>query len=152
MEMDENSKNSSIRLVWREATSIASANITLSPVWLSIEIAINRVYSSGGFVSIEIMQPMETYVKSIYMESLPGKYRIIVSTRDTNPKRKIWEWWESDNGPYRGKIRFRDDDWDARTVASKVAVAMDFFRDFYMNGDLTKNSFENLRTSWDPKP
>lgn len=85
------------------------------------------------------------------MKSLPGSFRINILTRSTNPKEEYLEWWGLDESPYRGMIKFGDDDFDSRTVCTDVSIAEAVFKELYETGDLGVG-LSQMRSPWNPKP
>jgi hypothetical protein len=122
------------------------------PQWAQIDRAIDQVYIHGGFVYVRVLKPENSYIKELCMESLPRQFRIITLTRDENPKNELLEWWEPQAAGFRGTIRFGDDEWDARTVCSELAVAQKFFYELYEYGKLSHETLLNLRSQWNPIP
>ena len=122
------------------------------PVWERIDHALNQVYQHGGTVSMRVLKPVDSYINELVMKSLPKQFRIILLTRDEDRKQELLEWWEPEVTPFRGTIRFGDDDWDARTVCSDLAVAQKYFYELYEHGKLSQETLLSLRSPWNPMP
>ncbi len=87
------------------------------------------------------------------MDALPGRFRIIVSPEEElRQKTNLREWWEPKDGPFRGTERFRDDDWDSRTVCTDISVAKQMFKDFFDNRGITETIMNQTLSVWDRKP
>lgn len=71
--------------------------------------------------------------------------------KSLGPKTELLEWWEEGDSPFRGFVRFGDDDWDARTVCSDLAVAQATFKELFDYGDMPTGLLQ-MRSQWDPKP
>jgi len=122
------------------------------PQWEQIYRAIQRAYSNGGFVHVRVLKSENSYINQLSLVALPNQLRLIALTRDDNPKNELLEWWEPGDAPFRGTVRFGDDEWDSRTVSSDVRVAEKIFHDLYENGQLSPEALENFRSQWNPKP
>lgn len=122
------------------------------PCWSDIEHAIGKAFAYGGFVHLSVLQPKMSFIDILDMQSLPGQFRLIVLTKSTDPKAQLLEWWELGDASFRGAIRFGDDDWDARTVCSDIAVAKKVFKDLFDHGELTDAGLSQFRSEWDRKP
>ena len=122
------------------------------PVLSHLLMRIDRAFSFGGTVRITIMLPELNFTKSLNMDSLVGKFRLVASFNSTNSKDSIFEWWEPGDASYRGLERFGDDDWDARTVCTDVQIAKEMFTDLFNHGNLTEVSMCQIRSAWNPKP
>lgn len=127
------------------------AETTERPVWERVCTALERAFDNGGFVYLRVIGPGSSFIKELCMKSLPNQYRIIALTNSSDPKDELQEWWESEDSPFRGFVRFGDDDWDARTVCSDLSVAQAIFREFFDCGDLHVGLLQ-MRSQWDPKP
>lgn len=122
------------------------------PIWGVIEQALNDIFLYGGYARLDVLSPDDSYIKQLCMESLPGQFRIIVLTRDNNPKNEILEWWEPETTKFRGTIYFGDDEWDARMVCSNLPVGYVLFHELYEHGNFSNVSLLGLRSQWDPMP
>ncbi|MBG4273101.1 DUF6911 family protein [Pseudomonas aeruginosa] len=127
------------------------AVVVEQPVWESIEKGIVNSFKFGGFVRVEVIRPKKSFVRQLSMKSLPGRFRINILTRSTNPKEEYLEWWELDESPYRGMIKFGDDDFDSRTVCTDISIAEAIFKELYETGDLDVG-LSQMRSPWNPKP
>ena len=127
------------------------AMTTEAPPWASVSAAIDGVFKNGGFVYLKVILPRDAFVNELCMKSLPGQYRLIVSTRSPDPKAEIQEWWEECDSTFRGTVRFGDDEWDARTVCSDIDVAKKIFRELFDSGELAVG-MRKMRSQWEPKP
>jgi len=119
---------------------------------LQTERAIEQAFTHGGFVSLRVLRPKNPYIKELCMDFLPNQFRITALTNDENPKNGWLEWWNPAATEFQGTIRFGDDDWDARTVSSEVAVAKKFFYELYEHGELSHELLLTLRSGWNPMP
>lgn len=122
------------------------------PYWDEIEKALINTFEYGGSARLDVLRPEDSYIKELCMESLPKRFRIIVLTRDEDPKNELLEWWEPGEAEFRETIRFGDDEWDARMVSSELAVAQKFFHELYEHGKLSQEMLRSLRSQWNPKP
>lgn len=134
-----------------DKSSAPPAMTTEAPIWESVSEAIDRVFKNGGFVYLKVIRPCGAFIDELCMKSLPGQYRLIVSTRSSDPKAEIQEWWEEGDSTFRGTVRFGDDEWDARTVCSDIDVAKKIFRELYDSGELALG-MRQMRSQWEPKP
>ncbi len=110
------------------------------PVWSDVEIGIERSFHYGGHVSLEagLLSPTRLNAlvrkESIGMDAKSSRFRIIVSPeQEPRQKTNLHEWWEPEDRPFRGTERFRDDEWDSRTVCTDISVAKEMFKDFFDN-------------------
>ena len=138
------------------------------PVWEGrIDVGLKGVFESGGRAQLSVLQSNESmhvrqlsrtvssstpYVYNLDMVALPGQFRLIALTNDPDRKNRLLEWWEPGDNPFRGKILFGDDPWDARTVCTDLEVAMRIFRDMFDHGDLSETSLSEMRSQWNRKP
>jgi len=129
----------------------AGATVTERPVWSRVDSAVHRVFENGGFVDLRVIAPASGLVKELTMKSIGGKCRIVALTRSADPKLDLLEWWEPEELPFRGKEKFGDDEWDARTVTSEVSHALRLFQKLFRDGDLSIE-LNGLRSRWDRKP
>lgn len=60
---------------------------------------------------------------AVAMEPKPGQFRIVATTQPFNEWQALYEWWEPGETPFRGKVLFGEDEWDARTVCTDALVA-----------------------------
>ncbi|QLL14928.1 DUF6911 family protein [Pseudomonas chlororaphis] len=127
------------------------AETTDRPVWERVCAALGNAFDNGGFVYLRVIGSESSFVKELCMKSLLGQYRLIVLTNSSDPKAELQEWWEPGDSPFRGTVRFGDDDWDARTVCSDLSVAQAMFREFFNCGDL-RTGLLHIRSQWNPKP
>jgi len=127
------------------------AQITERPVWESVGTALEGAFKNGGFVYLKVLGPSQSFINELCMKSLPGQYRLVVLTKSPDPKAELQEWWEQGDSPFRGFVRFGDDDWDARTVCSDLSVAQAIFRELFDCGDLPTGLLQ-MRSQWNPKP
>lgn len=122
------------------------------PYWQDIKKAINKSFKYGGWVRLEVLRPEDSYIKLIDMQVNPRQFRLIALTRDKDTKKELLEWWEPGDAPFRGMVRFGDDEWDARTSSSDISVAENVFHDLYESGQLSPEILQDFRSQWDPKP
>lgn len=160
--MDSNQELMS-NVLWLEASDrerILSGTSTEKPIWSHVEMRIERAFQFGGTVRLHVgrASPKEgfcfEYFKFLGMDAIQGKFRLIFSPEKKNLGEKLdrFVWWESGDASYRGNELFGDDEWDARTVCSDVIVAKKIFSDFFVHGELTESSFNQMRSEWNPKP
>ncbi|GLU36047.1 MAG: hypothetical protein AB7E55_03695 [Pigmentiphaga sp.] len=140
-----------LELSYRDKSMPLLANVVEKPVWESIEKGIKGSFEFGGFVRLAVIAPKTSFVSQLSMKSLPGKFRLEVLTRASNPKEEYLEWWEHSDSTFRGVVRFGDDDWDARTVCTDISVAKAIFKELYETGDL-QAGLSQMRSPWNPKP
>lgn len=119
-----------------------------SPYWDEIGKALENAFKYGGSVRLDVLRPVDSYIKKLCMESLPGQFRIIALTSDENPENELLEWWEPEAAGFRGTIRFGDDHWDARMVSGQLAVAQKFSYELYEYGKLSHEMLLGLRSQW----
>ncbi|MFJ7142973.1 DUF6911 family protein [Pseudomonas protegens] len=131
--------------------SCPPAEVTDNPVWPRVSESLERIYEVGGFVELRVSGGSQGFVKRLYMKAIPGKYRLVILTRSSDPKAELQEWWESGSSKFRGVISIGDDEWDARTVCSDLSVAKVIFKEFFDSGDLS-SGLRQMRSQWDPKP
>ncbi|KVP24122.1 hypothetical protein WJ86_15335 [Burkholderia multivorans] len=125
--------------------------------WEQIEQWIRRVFEFGGSITLTaaVREDVDRLLLGnlLAMYSHPGEYRLIydpvTSLAEKTARR---EWWEPGDEPFRGTTKFLDHDWDDRTVCRDMTVALQMFRDFYENHDLTEASIQQTRSVWDRKP
>jgi len=130
------------------------------PVWEHVEMRIERAFQYGGTVRLHAGKAGHersqgfVSIEFLAMESLPGKYRLIFSPeiKSLGEKTKLCEWWEPGDAPFRGTMRFGDDEWDVRTVCTDVLVAKNLFKDFFDHRRLTETVKSQMRSVWDRKP
>lgn len=134
-----------------DKSMLPPACITEKPVWQSVNEALEGAFKYGGFVYLKVLGKSPCFVRELCMKALPGQYRLIALTTSANPKEEVQEWWEQKDSPFRGVIRFGDDDWDARVVCSDISVAQNLFKKFFDFGDLNEGLLQ-MRSQWDPKP
>lgn len=127
------------------------AKTTDRPAWDSVNDALVNAFKHGGFVYLKVLGVGESFISELCMKSLPGQFRLIVQTKSPDPKAGLQEWWEQGDSPFRGVVRFGDDDWDARMVCSELSVAQTIFRELYECGDLPVGLL-HMRSQWEPKP
>lgn len=120
-----------------------------NPIWEEVDRAIDLIFENAGTIRLEILIPKSFYFKEIDFQSRGGSFRLLASTRDSNPKKGILEWWEKDFGKFRGTERFGDDNWDARTVCYDIEVAKFFFREFYFKGKFESGDHGEIISVWD---
>ncbi|WP_321818772.1 MULTISPECIES: DUF6911 family protein [unclassified Paraburkholderia] len=126
------------------------------PAWLNLELRVKQAFEFGGSVTLweATVGSDEKIVlgTNLAMEARPGECRLIYSPQKRlGQKTKVREWWEPGNAPFRGTTNFNDHEWDDRSVCRDVSVAIQFFRDFFDNGDLTESSLEQTLSVWDRK-
>jgi hypothetical protein len=145
----ENVEEHVLRLSFLERSKASAAKVIERPLCEEIAKAIDLVYIDGGYVRLRVLKPDNSYISLLEMCSLPKQFRIIVLNNEGYneecPKSNLFEWWEPGDTAFRGKIRFGDDEWDARTVASDVSIAHKIFRELYDCGKLSSETWSNLR-------
>lgn len=151
MNYDEEDNKVYLELCYLDKITPPPAVIVEQPVWESLEMGINKVFVSGGFVRVIVVAPKSSLIRELSMDSLPGRFRLVVLTRSPNPKEEYLEWWELSDSTFRGVVRFGDDDWDARTVCTDISVAKAIFKELYETGDL-QAGLSQMRSPWSPKP
>ncbi|MGM9427280.1 DUF6911 family protein [Hydrogenophaga sp. MI9] len=122
------------------------------PSWNQIQDEIEKAFTLGGWASLDVRLPSNAYFKKICVYANPGQFRIVVLTRDEDPKNELLEWWHPDDDSFSGMARFGDDDWDSRTIGEDIHFAIDVFHDLYKNGQLSAVTLKNFRSQWNPKP
>lgn len=127
------------------------AETVVDPVWERVERGVAESFRLGGFVRLEVLSPKTSFVRLLSMKSFPGKFRLDVLTSSLNPKEEFLEWWELESSPYRGSVKFGEDECDARTVCADVLVAEAMFKELYETGDL-KVGLTQMRSPWNPIP
>lgn len=130
--------------------TMVSAKIE-NPRWDQLETHIKNAFQHGGRVRLEVLHPDDSYVKEIVMDAIPSQFRIVILTRDENPKNELLEWWEEGSSSFRGMVQIGDDDWDARTVGSDVRVAEKIFKNIYSGKGFELKGFGEFRSQWDPR-
>ncbi|WP_426337725.1 hypothetical protein [Pseudomonas aeruginosa] len=95
-----------------------------------------KVYKFGGFVRLSVNEPQSSLVRELSMDSLPGRFKLAVLTSSPNPKEEYLEWWEFGDSPFRGVVRFGDDEFDSRTVCADISIAEAVFKELYETGGL----------------
>ena len=101
------------------------------PFWDEIETALENAFEHGGYAILESLRPEDAYVNELRMVSLPGKFRIIILTRDNDPKRGLLEWWEPTITGFRGTIRFGDDEIVGKRLLGVPEIVYRFKRQEY---------------------
>lgn len=127
------------------------AQITEAPAWERVSVALENAFKNGGFVYLRVLGKSHSFINELCMKSLPGQYRLVVLMKSLAPKTELLEWWEEGDSPFRGFVRFGDDDWDARTVCSDLAFAQATFKELFDYGDMPTGLLQ-MRSQWDPKP
>jgi len=138
------------------------------PVWEGrIDVGLEKVFKFGGRAELshlrtnenihvrqlgKIACPNNPYIYALSMVALPGQFRLIALTNDSDYKNDVFVWWEPGERPFRGKIRFGDDEWDARTICTDLEVAVRIFRDMFEHGDLSAANLSEMRSRFNPKP
>lgn len=136
---EERDTEASLDLSVRIKTVPPHAEHTDRPVWSRVNVALKNAFLYGGSLRLSSWDLAGYLAEELIMNSLRGKFRITLMSRSSVPKvggYDLYEWWESDDGPFRGVIRFGDDDWDARTVCSDLVVAQTLFLEFFETGEL----------------
>lgn len=128
------------------------AKKTERPNWICIEVALKNSFDYDGYARLDVLFPDDSYIKTLGVKSCGGQIRIVITTRDEDPKNEILEWWQAELTPFRGTIHFGDDDWDARTVCDKLTVAEEIFRELYEEGALSGETLLMFRSPWSPMP
>lgn len=128
------------------------AKIIENPFWEEIDDFAERVCRDGGFISLRVLMPKESYISEVNVKSVGGNFRLIAITRDSDSRRKLLEWWDPDRPMYTGRVRVGEDEWDARTVSKEPNVARSILRELYDFGRLSCGTMKNMRSQWDPKP
>ncbi|WP_432239973.1 hypothetical protein [Herbaspirillum robiniae] len=127
------------------------ASRVMKPSWELIESSVRSAFFSGGFVRLDVESPDWAHIRSLEMRSLAGKCRLVAATRDPDPKRELWVWWEDGDAPFRGQTMLNDHMWDDRTVCSDVKMAIDLFHLLFQYDDEGKKVLMRMRSVWDPK-
>jgi hypothetical protein len=134
--------------------------MVIQPVWTHVDLRIDRSFKWGGTVRLytgEVdLERMDSFrpFECISMTSLPGKFRLIVTPKETENLREsdLREWWEPKDRPFRGTERFGDDEWDTRTVCTDLLVAKQLFKDFFDQCGITEAILDQTLSVWDRKP
>jgi hypothetical protein len=142
------------------ATAATGGGVSaIYPVWSDVEMGIERAFHYGGHVGLEAGPLSPTRLnalvrkESIGMDAKSGRFRIIVSPeQEPRQKTNLREWWEPEDRPFRGTERFRDDEWDSRTVCTDISVAKEMFKDFFDNRGITETIMNQTLSVWDRKP
>ena len=149
------------KLLWLDATDGSGEDplgvSVPEPVWSHVELRVKRAFAFGGQVKLweGVVGPDDKTQLGTHlgMEARSGACRLIYSPQKISGERsKSREWWEPGDAPFRGTTNFNDHEWDDRTVCRDVSVALQMFRDFFDNGDLTDSSLKQTRSVWDRKP
>ena len=122
-----------------------------------IEAQLECTFEASGSVELALCEkkysPQESNVvlDTIHMSALPGMFRIVLIPRRRAEERKstIREWWESGDAPFRGGVRFGDDQWDLRTVCGDISVAKIMFKDFFDHEGVSDNLLKSTYSVWD---
>lgn len=130
----------------------AMARKVENPEWTQIRDSIASALQHDGQVRLELVQPEGAYFREVCLYAEAQQWRLVVLTRDANPKLALLEWWEAGDAPFRGMVRVEEDAWDARTVSREGDVAEAVFRDFYVSGALGAATLAQFRSQWDPRP
>lgn len=126
-------------------------------MWQTIEIQIDDIFKTGGSVELalceKVYEPREQNIvlDSVHMEAIPGMFRIVLAPRrpEGETKLNLREWWEPGNTPFRGGVKFGDDEWDLRTVCLDVTVAKQLFKDFHEHGGVSDDLMQSTYSVWD---
>ncbi|MFU7545588.1 hypothetical protein, partial [Pseudomonas paraeruginosa] len=102
-------------------------------------------------VRLSVNEPKSSLVRELSMDSLPGRFKLAVLTSSPNPKEEYLEWWGFGDSPFRGVVRFGDDDFDSRTVCTDISIAEAIFKELYETGGLDVG-LSQMRSPWNPKP
>ena len=127
-----------------------SGETTNKPVWSRINGALKSAFLHGGSVDLTRFDDGRA-IAWLDMSALPGKFRLILNVENQDPKEGLYEWWEPGDAPFRGVVRFGDDDWDARTVCSDLAVAQTVFLEFFETGELSQG-ISSMLSVWSRRP
>ncbi|MBH9345980.1 hypothetical protein I5K76_30290 [Pseudomonas aeruginosa] len=140
-----------LELCYLDRSNFPPAVIVENPVWESISEGIRKVYKFGGFVRLSVNEPKSSLVRELSMDSLPGRFKLAVLTSSPNPKEEYLEWGGVGDSPFRGVVRFGDDDFDSRTVCADISIAEAIFKELYETGGLDVG-LSQMRSPWNPKP
>lgn len=139
-----------LELCYLDKSTPPPAIVVERPVWGSIARGIGKVFMFGGFVRLSVREPQSSLVRELSMDSLPGRFKLAVLTRSSNPKEEYLEWWELADSAYSGVVRFGDDDFDSRMVCADISIAEAVFKELYETGDLNAG-LSQMRSPWNPK-
>ncbi|WP_165091100.1 DUF6911 family protein [Neisseria yangbaofengii] len=135
-----------------DKTTPPPAQVIEQPSLLEINEAIQKIYTHGGFLNLQVLKPENFYISELNMVALPKLFRLVLLTKDSNPKNGLLEWWDPEKTKFEGVIRFGDDEWDSRTVSNNILVAERIFSALYKNNQLLSEILKDFRSEWDPKP
>ncbi|MFU3392051.1 DUF6911 family protein [Pseudomonas aeruginosa] len=147
----EDEKPICLEFCYLDRSNSPPAVIVENPVWESISEGIRKVYKFGGFVRLSVNEPQNSLVRELSMDSLPGRFKLAVLTSSPNPKEEYLEWWEFGDSPFRGVVRFGDDEFDSRTVCADISIAEAVFKELYETGGLDVG-LAQMRSPWNPRP
>jgi len=146
-------------LMLSATAAIGGGASAIYPLWSDVEMGIERAFQYGGHVTLEAGVLSVTRLNALVtkdaidMEAKSGRFRIVVSPeREPRQKTNLREWWEPEDKPFRGTERFRDDEWDSRTVCTDISVAKEMFKDFFDNRGITETILNQTLSVWDRKP
>ncbi|UJT96813.1 hypothetical protein LSP16_32475 [Pseudomonas aeruginosa] len=99
---------------------------------------------------VKVRKGMTFFVERSALYSL-SILKLAVLTSSPNPKEEYLEWWEFGDSPFRGVVRFGDDEFDSRTVCADISIAEAVFKELYETGGLDVG-LAQMRSPWNPRP
>ena len=101
---------------------------------------------AGGSVSID-REPAEAEfgcAAGCSLRGEPGKYLLMATIFGATGDRVI-RWREPEDTPEHGVVDIAGDEWDARSVASDVDIAIRVFMEVFETGTLSADSLRHMR-------
>lgn len=128
-----------------------------APVWSRIENGLRRALIFDGSVQLwdgyRKTDSRTVLRDSIRMVSEDGWYMLsYLPAGGIGEKSRLRLWWEPGDEPFRGLRMFDDFPHDDRVASNDINVALDMFKDFFDDFELSIEHMAQFRSVSDPKP